>query len=32
MFVTGHRVSRGEGIVFVAGYTVYLGALILLRT
>ena len=32
VFLTGRRVSRGEGIAFIASYAVYLGALLLLRT
>ena len=32
VFLTGRRVSRGEGIAFIAAYAVYLGALLLLRT
>ncbi|MDF1486898.1 calcium/sodium antiporter [Tessaracoccus caeni] len=32
VFLSGRRVSRGEGIAFVLGYAVYLSALLLLRT
>jgi cation:H+ antiporter len=32
VFLTGRRVSRGEGIAFIVAYVVYLGALLALRT
>ncbi len=32
MFITGRRVSRGEGIALVLGYVVYMSALVLFRT
>lgn len=31
VFITGRRVSRGEGIAFIVAYLVYLGALIAFR-
>lgn len=32
VFLTGHRVRRAEGIVFVSAYVVYLAALLIFRT
>lgn len=32
VFLTGRRVSRAEGIAFIAAYAIYLGALLTLRT
>jgi len=31
VFITGRRVSRGEGIAFVAAYVVYLAVIVLVR-